>query len=68
MRGLADALGGAGLGLAIAKGIIQAHGGRIGLESRLGEGTTFFFTLPIHRTQAEGTNAATLASVQAQVT
>jgi two-component system sensor kinase FixL len=39
---------GAGLGLAIARGIVEAHGGRIWLESEPGEGTTFTFSLPLH--------------------
>jgi signal transduction histidine kinase len=40
---------GAGLGLPIAKGIVEAHGGRIWAESDQGEGTKFYFTLPIDR-------------------
>jgi PAS domain S-box-containing protein len=38
---------GAGLGLAIAKGIVEAHGGRIRAESRVGRGSRFTFGLPV---------------------
>ena len=39
--------GGAGLGLAISHGIVDAHGGEIRVESQPGEGSTFTFTLPV---------------------
>lgn len=38
---------GSGLGLSIVKGIIEAHGGQIWLESKLGIGSSFYFTLPV---------------------
>jgi len=43
------ATGGAGLGLAIARQLVEAHGGRLEVESEIGRGTRFIFTLPAGR-------------------
>jgi signal transduction histidine kinase len=51
-RGVDRRLGGSGLGLSIARRLIEMHGGQLGLESSPGEGSLFHFTLPTERNRS----------------
>lgn len=57
-RGREGGGGGAGLGLTIARAIVEAHGGTIGVDTRTGEGSTFWFTVPAASAAAERSQAA----------
>lgn len=50
--------GGAGLGLFVARGIVEAHGSRIEVSSQLGRGADFSFALPVHRPEVAAASIA----------
>ncbi len=59
-------IGGLGLGLAMSRRLAERLGGRLGAESRQGEGSAFFFSVPLHRC-AEGPAASSLADARVLV-
>ena len=51
--GLGQHVVGSGLGLPIALTIVESHGGRVWAESKLGQGSIFYFTLPLVRDEEQ---------------
>ena len=58
-------VGGTGLGLPVARAIVEAHGGRIWIDSKLGQGSTVFFSLPKTQVTPESTDTKRDAPAEA---
>jgi signal transduction histidine kinase len=56
-RGLARKTKGTGLGLTIVKGFVEAHGGRVWIDSAVDRGTTVHFTLPKRKSTSDAFTA-----------